>query len=141
ARSGHRRSKRDWSSDVCSSDLKDGTYSMFRRWLFVPMLCNFTEGQRPEIKKDYLGRQEVLEYVVHRVLTMNYERVREPQAVLELKDELMVEHDPTLTIWEEYGDVFVWYLLPIALLYDLFAAWWKMSIPSGSALSKAAFLK
>src|SRR5699024_5415641 len=59
---------------------RDGSFSMFRRWLFVPMLCNFTEGESPEIKEDYLGRQEVLEYVVHRVLTMDYERVREPQA-------------------------------------------------------------
>ncbi|WP_193086484.1 DNA primase family protein [Brevibacterium aurantiacum] len=120
---------------------KDGTYSMFRRWLFVPMLCNFTEGERPEIKKDYLGRQEVLEYVVHRVLTMNYERVREPQAVLDLKAEVMVENDPALAFWEEFGDVFVWDLLPVAFLYDLFAAWWKKTNPSGSALSKTAFLK
>lgn len=120
---------------------KDGSFSMFRRWLFVPMLCNFTEGERPEIKEDYLGRQEVLEYVVHRVLTMDYERVREPQAVLNLKAEVMLDNDPALAFWEEFGDAFVWDLLPVAFLYDLYTSWWKKTNPSGSALGKTVFLK
>ena len=120
---------------------KDASYSMFRRWLFVPMLQNFTTGERPEIKEDYLGRQEVLEYVVKRVLTMGYDVVREPQAVLDLKSEVMLDNDPAMAFWDEFGEAFVWDLLPNQFLYDLYVVWWKQTNPSGTALSKTRFLK
>ncbi len=120
---------------------KDGTHSMFRRWLFVPMMQNFSGVERPEIKADYLGRQEVLEYVVQRVLSMEYDVVREPQAVLDLKSEVMLDNDPAMAFWDEFGDEFVWDLLPNQFLYDLYVAWWKRTNPSGTALSKTRFLK
>ena len=66
---------------------------------------------------------------------------RSPQAVLDLKSEVMLDNDPAMAFWDEFGDEFVWDLLPNQFLYDLYVAWWKRTNPSGTALSKTRFLK
>lgn len=47
---------------------RDKTDSILRRIIFVPFDKCFTGRERKYIKEDYLGRQEVLEYVLKKVL-------------------------------------------------------------------------
>ena len=52
--------------------VKDRSDSFYRRQLFIPFTKCFTGKERKYIKNDYLQRPEVLEYVMYKVLNMNY---------------------------------------------------------------------
>lgn len=117
----------------------DRTYSLQRRFLFIPLLKDFTEGERPEIKEDYLARPEVLEYIAWKVLSMEYDRVSQPQAVLDLKSEMQRSNDPVVDFWSEFSNQFTWGLLPTQFVYDLYLAWMKMTNPSGRPLAQKTF--
>ena len=59
--------------------IKDKSDSFYRRQLFIPFTKCFTGEERKYIKQDYLKRTEVLEYVLYRVLNMNYYELDTPQ--------------------------------------------------------------
>ena len=52
--------------------VKDKSDSFYRRQLFIPFTKCFTGAERKYIKDDYLKRKEVVEYVMYKVLNMNY---------------------------------------------------------------------
>lgn len=60
--------------------IKDRSDSFFRRQLFIPMTKCFTGKERKYIKNEYLHRKDVLQYVLHRVLNMDYDTLSEPEA-------------------------------------------------------------
>lgn len=60
--------------------IKDKSESIYRRCLFVPFDKCFTGVEKKYIKADYLHRPEVLEYVMFKVLNMNYYSFSEPAA-------------------------------------------------------------
>ena len=64
--------------------IRDRSDSFLRRILIVPMTKCFTGCERKYIKEDYLRRQEVLEYVLYKVLNMDYDSLSEPQACRDL---------------------------------------------------------
>lgn len=60
--------------------IKDKSDSFYRRQLFVPFKKCFTGAERKYIKQDYLHRRDVLEYVLYKVLNMNYYGLSVPKA-------------------------------------------------------------
>ena len=58
--------------------IKDKSDSFYRRQIFIPFNKCFTGVERKYIKNDYLHRPEVLEYVMFKVLNMNYYTLDEP---------------------------------------------------------------
>lgn len=119
--------------------IKDKSESFYRRQLFIPMEKNFKGVERRYIKDDYLHRPEVLQYVMHRVLHMNYYVLSEPAATKRVLDSYRIANDPVRQFWDELADDFVWDLLPLPFLYDLYRAWFVRNNPSGSALGKQTF--
>ena len=123
--------------------IKDKSESLYRRQLFVKFTKSFTGAERKYIKDDYLTRPEVLEYVLKRVLTMSYDRLSEPAAVVAALNDFKVANDPVLAFWEEFGDdpdAFTWDLLPFSYLYDLYKAWMVDNNPNGKPLSSQRFV-
>lgn len=120
---------------------RDKSDSIYRRQLFIPMNKCFTGVARTYIKDDYIHRPEVLEYVMKRVLEMNYYTLSEPEACKAVLDEYKIYNDPVRQFWAEFEDQFVWDLLPNTFLYDLFKEWYKQDNPSGSLMGRNAFLK
>lgn len=60
------------------------SYGLDRRMLIIPFNANFKgQKEQPEIKEDYLKRPEILEYVLYKVLNMDFEQFIEPEAVKE----------------------------------------------------------
>lgn len=60
------------------------SYGLDRRMLIIPFNANFKgQKERPEIKEDYLKRPEILEYVLYKVLNMDFKQFIEPEAVKE----------------------------------------------------------
>lgn len=120
--------------------IKDKSDSFYRRQLFIPMTKCFTGRERKYIKSDYLHRKDVLEYVIFRVLNMNYYTLSEPSACKDILSEYKEFNDPVRQFWNEFKDKFVWDLLPFKFLYDLYKAWFKRNAPSGTVLGKNTFI-
>lgn len=58
----------------------DKTGSLYRRLLVVPFDHCFTGVERQYIKDEYMSNTDVLEYVLYRVLNMNFYKFSEPEA-------------------------------------------------------------
>lgn len=75
--------------------LRDKSESMYRRLLVIPFDKRFQGCERKYIKDDYLNRQDVLEYVLYRVLAeTDYYELAEPDACSALLDDFRVANDP-----------------------------------------------
>lgn len=121
--------------------IKDKSNSFYRRQLFVPFTKTFTGKERTYIKHDYLKRPEVLEYVLYKVLNMNYYRLSEPAACTDVLSEYKEYNDPVRLFVDEILPQCKWDLLPFTFLYDVYKEWFKENIPSGQALSSVNFTK
>lgn len=119
--------------------IRDRSDSLYRRQLFIPFDRCYTGIERPYIKGDYLSRPEVLEYVLFKVLNMNYYKLSEPAACKAMLDELKEANSPVREFVEDMLPQCQWDLLPFTFLYDLYKAWLAKVNPVGSALSRNCF--
>ena len=120
--------------------IKDKSESFNRRQLFIPFEKCFTGVERKYIKNEYLKRQDVLEYVLHKILNMNYYTLSEPQACKTALNEYKEFNDTVRQFWSDFKYEFVWDLLPFTFLYDLYKAWFKENVPSGSIQGRNTFI-
>lgn len=120
--------------------IKDKSESFYRRQLFVPFTKNFTGSERRYIKDDYVTRDSVLQYVLKRVLHMDYYVLSEPEAARLVLEEYKGFNDPVRSFWDEFEEAFVWDLLPFSFLYDLYKAWFVKTNPSGSPTGRNVFV-
>lgn len=120
--------------------IKDKSESFYRRQLFVPFSRSFTGAEKRYIKDDYVARDTVLQYVLHRVLHMNYYVLSEPAATKLVLEEYKGFNDPVRAFWDEFEEEFAWDLLPFSFLYDVYKVWFSKTNPSGSPLGRNAFI-
>ena len=120
--------------------IKDKSDSFYRRQIFVPFTKCFTGKERKYIKEDYLHRKEVLEYVLYKVLHMNFYTLSEPASCNAVLSEYKEFNDPVRQFFEEVEDEFTWDLLPFGFLYELYKAWFRKNSPSGSIQGKNKFI-
>lgn len=123
--------------------VNDKTSSFYRRILMVPFEKCFTGAERKYIKDDYLNRQEVLEYVLYKVLEVipSYYEFDVPDACTRLLDDYKTFNDPVRQFAEEMLPELKWQLVPNKFLYDIFKAWYEENIPSGRVQGKNSFLQ
>lgn len=122
--------------------VKDRSDSFYRRQLFIPMNKRFEGIERKYIKSDYLHRQDVLEYVLYRVLyESNFYTLSEPQSCKDVLTDYKEYNDPVRQFFLEVEENAVWDLLPYTFLYDLYRCWSVKNIPSGQILPSRTFLK
>lgn len=118
---------------------KDKTDSLYRRLLFIPMLKCFTGCERKYIKNDYLKDKDVLEYVLYKVLNMNYYELSIPQASVDLLDEYKAVNDPLIEFWNEVRESLTIDKVPFGLLYALYVVWSEINNPGGTKKSNKPF--
>ena len=123
--------------------VKDRSESFYRRQLFIPFNACFTGKERRYIKDDYMSSDDVLEYVLWRVLEGmdDYYVLNEPEAARRVLDDYKVSNDPVREFWGELREEFVWDLLPNAFLYDLYKQWHARNISYASPMGRNNFLK
>ena len=122
--------------------IKDKSDSFYRRQIFVPFTKCFTGAERKYIKHDYLQRKEVLEYVLHKVLMMDYYELSTPEACRVALEEYKDFVDPVREFLKEHMDLFQWDLVPIAFLYDLYCAWYRATCGNDrNVKSRPMFIK
>ena len=120
--------------------IRDKSDSFYRRQLFIPMTKCFTGRERKYIKNDYLHRPEVLEYVLYKVLNMNYYTLSEPESCRQVLNDYKEYNDPVRQFFDELEDEFKWDLLPFTFLYELYKAWFKINMPSGTVQGRTSFI-
>ncbi len=121
--------------------IRDRSDSVYRRQLFIPMEKCFTGKERRYIKNDYLHRNEVLEYVLKRVLESNYYELSCPASCQLTMNEYQVYNDPVRQFFDDVRHELAWDFLPFAFLYDLYCAWMKKNNPSGNLVGSLTFRK
>lgn len=121
---------------------KDKSDSFYRRLILVPFIKSFTNnGERPYIKHEYVKRKDVLEYVLHKALHLQFDEFTVPNRSKILLTEYKSANNPIIQFWDEYREEFVWDLLPNQFLYDAYLVWNKRNNPSGQPLSRQNFLE
>lgn len=120
--------------------VKDKSDSFYRRQLFIPFKKCFTGIERKYIKDDYLHRPEVLEYVLYKVLNMNFYTLSEPAACSLALADYKEFNDPVRQFLDEMLPQFVWDLLPFGFLYDMYKAWQRKNNPSGVIQGRNSFI-
>ena len=120
--------------------VKDKSDSFYRRQIFIPFQKNFTGVERKYIKNDYLHRSEVLEYVLFKVLNMDYYEFDVPDSCLEALEEYKKYNDPVIQFIDEILPELQWDLLPFTFLYELYCAWYKTNIGLSGMLAKNTFI-
>ena len=123
--------------------IRDKSESFYRRQIFIPFDKCFTGKERTYIKDDYLGRSEVLEYVLYKVLNMNYYELNVPESCKKALEEYKEYVDPIRAFLTEMMPQFVWDMLPWGFLYDLYCAWYKRNNPgfNNGIVNKQRFIK
>ncbi|MFV0433074.1 MAG: phage/plasmid primase, P4 family [Leucobacter sp.] len=113
--------------------------SMWRRWLLIPLSARFEGRERKYIKDDYIHRPEVLQYVLRRALEMDFTGYSETSASASLLAEAKVENDPVRLFWAEHRDEFVWDLLPLEFIFEVYKGWFSRDKPSGRMVDRKSF--
>ena len=128
--------------------MKDRSNSFFRRQLFIPFDKCFTGKERKYIKHDYLHRTEVLEYVLYRVLNMDYYELNTPDRCVLALDELKEVNDPVVQFMHELTDLYPngsgftsFDRIPCKLLFDMFHNWYESNNKTRSSLRSNTFNK
>ena len=120
--------------------VKDKTNSFNRRQLFIPMNKSFEGVERKYIKTDYLFRQDVLEYVLFKVLNTNFYTLSTPEASKEILEEFKSNNDPLYDFTSITLEDLAWDVVPSDFLYDLYEAWYLKNVSKkGQIGSKIKF--
>lgn len=118
----------------------DKSQSLYRRFLFIPFNRCFSGAENKKIKSDYINRKEVLEYVLHRALSLPaITELPECEACKKVLAELMLANDSSRAFIDEMLPQLHWRLLPYQFLYDLYRAWFAENCPSGKPVSSRTF--
>ena len=127
----------------CFNDLiraKDRSDALYQRMILVPFQKTYRGKERPYIQTDYLKRQEVLEYVLFKVLHMSFDRFIEPAACKALLSEYQIANNPIKQFFEEIVmERCAWDFLPYKFLWSLYVAYYKTINPSGRVEGKCSF--
>ena len=119
---------------------KDKSESFYRRQLFIPFTKCYTGRERKYIKDDYLNRPEVLEYVLYRILNMNYYEIMEPEACKTALNEYKTYNDPVRDFLQEVLGRASWGCFPSQLLFEMYKGWTKINNPNGLIQGRNTFL-
>lgn len=119
---------------------KDRSESFYRRLLIIPFNKWFGDSERKYIKRDYLARTDVLQYVLKRALEMRHTEFSNPAACREALDEYRGTNNALLSFWNEFKDQLIWDLIPFRFLYALYREWFRRVNPSGQTESMNAMV-
>ncbi|MGO1452644.1 MAG: DNA primase family protein [Brevibacterium yomogidense] len=128
--------------------VSDRSESFYRRQVFIPFEKCFTGIEKRYIKDEFLQREDVLQYVLVRVLGTpertfmdDYYALDVPASSQKMLDDYKAFNDPVRAFWFEFRESFQWDLLPFTFLYDLFKGWFKEQHPSGRPISNRQFIE
>lgn len=122
--------------------IRDRSESFYRRQLIIKFKKSYTGIERKYIKEDYLKRKEVLEYVLYKVLNMDYYEISEPEYCKETMNLYKIHNDPVRDFMNETMSQFGADAIPSKYLYVLYGKWLEQNNPAAKKfmLGKTNFL-
>lgn len=122
--------------------IRDRSESFYRRQLIIKFQKSYTGMERKYIKEDYFKRTEVLEYVLYKVLNMDYYEINEPEYCKEIMSMYKVHNDPVRDFMNDVIPQFSISAVPNNYLYALYGKWLEKNNPSAKRcmLGKTNFL-
>lgn len=101
--------------------IKNKTKGTYRRLLIVPFNASFDgDGDNWRIKEDYIQRPEVLQYVLHKAVNMDFEKFNVPDVSEELMRAYKQENDPLVDFKENVFDQLGLNKVPFYIVYSLY---------------------
>lgn len=123
---------------TCSS--KTGAFE--HRLLFVPFTKCFTGKERKYIKKDYIVRREVQEYILRRIVAMGpYNELSEPYESQLVKEDYIENNNLVYAFMGEIAEDLIWDLVPYDFLFDLYNSWRQRNGYSFGSMKKTTVTK
>lgn len=122
--------------------IRDRSESFYRRQLIIKFKKSYTGIERKYIKEEYLQRDDVLQYVLNKVLNMDYYEIHEPESSKEQMASYKVHNDPVRDFLEDILPNITVDALPNQYLYELYGAWLDKNNPSAkrSMLGRSNFI-
>ena len=121
---------------------KDKSNSIYRRLLIIPFTHTFTGIERPYIKRDYMDRTEVKEYILKRALeapiVTEFITTTDNETALH---HTKIENNTVYEFLDEMLPCFKWDVLPTKFLYELYKAWMTKYNQYGKAVKKSTFIE
>ena len=111
----------------------------YRRQLFVPFDKCFLGRENKNII-DHLADEDVLEYVLWKVLNSDFYSFTRSAIGESMKEDYKTYNDPIRQFYEEIIPLTVWDFLPDGFVYDLYKAWFAETNPSGRIVGKQNFI-
>lgn len=122
---------------------KDRSGSLARRFVLIPFGKCFTGKANKAIKKDYVQRPEVLEYVLKKLLEMENVSLEGGAASRSLLEKMKQENSSGRAFCAEIMPELAWEYVPADFLYDLYVEWYAQtnSGQKRGALNRKNFLE
>lgn len=120
---------------------KDKSESFYRRQIFIPFTKCYTGIERKYIKNDYLNRKDVLEYVLYKILNMNYYEIKVPESCEKALEKYKTYNDPVRDFLLEVTSEACWDCFPSTLLFDMYKNWFKKNNPNGTVQGRNTFIE
>lgn len=115
----------------------DGTY---RRLVIVPFNASFEGiGDNWKIKDEYIKRKDVLQYVLHKAIHMDFEKFSMPNVSKQLLEEYKQENDPLVDFKVAIFDQLGLNKIPFYIVYSMYKSFCKEN--NFSPLSRIRFSK
>lgn len=112
-----------------------------RRQLIIEFKKSFTGHERKYIKHDYLKREEVLEYVLYRVLHMNHTEITETSSMKDMMKKYKKYNELVRDFLDEILEETELDFLPQSFLWDMFKAWSIKNNPHGTLPKRNKFFE
>lgn len=115
--------------------LADTSESFRRRVIFFLFKKCFTGCEKKWIKEEYLNRTDVLEWVVSHVVFDMEEATAIPRCKdhAAIMNDTIVKNNTVAAFLDDFNYDFTWQFMPIQMLYDAYALWYKDTNKSSNA--------
>lgn len=113
----------------------DTSNSLQRRVIFFLFKKCFTGCEKKWIKEEYLNRMDVLEWVVSHVVFDMEEATAIPRCKdhYEIMNDTINKNNTVAAFFDDFDYDFTWQFMPINMLYDAYALWYKDTNKSSNA--------
>lgn len=120
--------------------IRNKTKGTYRRLLIVPFNASFEgTGDDWKIKDDYIHRPEVLQYVLHKAVNMDFEKFTVPDVSKKLLEDYKQENDPLVDFKENVFDQLGVNKIPFYIVYSCYKSFCQEN--NFKQLSKIKFSK
>lgn len=120
--------------------IRNKTKGTYRRLLIVPFNASF-EAEKDDwrIKDSYINRSDVLQYVLHKAVNMDFERFTVPDVSEKLLEEYKQENDPLVDFKENVFEQIGLNKIPFYIVYSCYKSFCQDN--NFNPLSKIKFSK